>query len=262
MNDRKTIFVKVSPLGKLDRLCDLTHNFKSFCQSKGEKMANKKILMKMLVVPAFLMIMAGCKNPADEDNNNSGSTSNPLIGTWADDPDAPDQLILFTDSGNNKGVVYYSIDLVEGGRINTAQKTLPDIFNTGDTPTYSLNNNTLTVENFIRNANTGEFYNVEYTRRTGSAKTGMQDIWIPDIATTVIAQRRLLIIAANNTLYYSEPANWNYDNYEYRSADKEVRWENLNAGLPTPAVISASTGRLTFTLPGDQQRLYSKYLDF
>jgi hypothetical protein len=85
-------------------------------------------------------------------------------------------------------------------------------------------------------------------------------MWLPVIATTAAANRILLIIAQDNRVYYALPGNWNYDNYEYRPTDEEVRWENLAA--PTSAKISAATGRLTFSLPGEAARQYSPAVEF
>jgi hypothetical protein len=77
---------------------------------------------------AFGILFIGCPNDTTDDGGGSPSTpSNPLKGTWVNDPDGIAQLVIFTDQGNNKGRVYFSTT-IEKGTINTAQSSLPDIF--------------------------------------------------------------------------------------------------------------------------------------
>ncbi|MDR1218500.1 MAG: hypothetical protein LBK73_02705 [Treponema sp.] len=214
-------------------------------------MANKKnvsvfwTLGLLAIGLALGMTVIGC---GGDDGGGSGGGGNPLVGSWADDLDNPTSFVLFTASK-----IYYSTTLTPatgstntpGGTANTTQYLLPIIHNTPNEPTYILSGNTLTVNSFYLDT-TGASKNVTYTRREGSSKTGIADIWIPAAATDDTYEH-LLFIAEGNKVYYSRKVNWNYDNYEYRAADKEVRWANLTT-TPSPATILPS-GSLSFKLP-------------
>jgi hypothetical protein len=198
----------------------------------------------VLILGIFLI---GCQADDGDSGGGGSQTSNPLVGTWADNPDIPTQLVAFTDTGNNTGVVYYATTLTQT-TLNTTQKSLGDIFNTGNSPNYEQDGNTLTVKKFyLDSSNVAQ--DVKYTRREGTSKNGLASIWIPD-SSTPDNNEYLLLITAANTLYYTPYGQWNYDKYEYRPNDNEVRWEALNNKTPTAATVSPNTGNLTFTLPG------------
>jgi hypothetical protein len=176
-------------------------------------------------------------------------STNPLLGVWVDDPDNPiTRIVAFTDTGSNKGRVYYSANLQNGGTINTAGEILPDILNTGDDPTYSVTGNVLTAKNFTIDAN-GDFNEIVFDRVGGSTQTGIYGIWIPRIATTVAADRILLIVRPDKTVRYAANGSWFQDIYEYRPSDDEVRWENLST-TPSSARINTA-GKLVLALPGN-----------
>jgi hypothetical protein len=225
----------------------------------------KKSRLFTMWVPALALVLGlvlfGCENEPDEEEG--GGTTNPLAGIWVDNDENPTRIVVFSDSGNNRGRVYYGTNLQRPGSINNDTKAFPDIFGTGDVPTYSIEAvDELVIAHFVPNEDPNEGdYSVTFFRREGSTSTKEYDMWLPDVVTTVAANRILVIIANGNKVYYSANGSWDRDIYEYRPDDNEIRWQNLGTGNPTrTAARITNNGSLSFQAPtaGAQAQIYTR----
>jgi hypothetical protein len=209
---------------------------------------SKTFLTGILVFAlVFGMTLAGCDNGSTSDGGDGGG-GNPLLGSWVDDRDLPDGSVvaIFTDANSTTvgaKIAYYSINLGDEQATATATQVTID----GESYTYSLSGNTLTVNNYEVDAQ-GNRSNVEFLRAAGTTGTSINGIWVSNLGNTNNFYTLLIIRGGTSRIHTSVgSANWGESPY-VPSEDPTGTFVNWGRG-PVSYSKSNDPTLLTITLP-------------
>jgi hypothetical protein len=198
----------------------------------------------------FGITLAGCENGTGGGDDGGGGGGDSLLGSWVDNRVNPDKVFIFTDVADTAiagaKVAYYSTDLNPEG----TDATGTDITISGTGYTYTLSNNTLTLEGYKPVAG-GPAIDVVFDRAKGTSGSTMHGIWVSKLASTD-TRYTLLIIRSGSAKTYTAvgSAKWGESPYTL-SRDANATYIKWGNGSPVSYTKTANPDTLDITtLPG------------
>jgi hypothetical protein len=214
----------------------------------------------------FVLAFTGC--PTDGgDGGGGGGGGDSLVMTWGDDDRYTNlsEVAIFTNSastsvtaGAGAKIAYYAVNLTGGN----------DIVSTGTTDKLDISGTQYTVASptadrfsltdYIPANNQAappvSAQSVTFNRATGTSGTGLQGIWVSDLADTH-AQYTIILIGGNNGKKVWSSTSWGVANYVLSTGANGplIAWNNANPVSYTNTVNASNVSILTITLPGQNQ---------
>jgi hypothetical protein len=199
-------------------------------------MMKKKVFLTGIIGLMLIFGMALLVGCPTEDDDNGGSSSNPLLGTWADVKPTvgrATETIIFTDEVGtleDTKKAYYSTNL---SRDSNGLSANDEIRVSGTPYPYTVTGDTLTLIGYTPAAGATPATNVNFTRvLPGSGRYG---VWYSSVASNH-AQYTFLIIRSNGEVYYSVGSDdWGIQSYILSSdtAGTYIKWGNGTPGSYT-----------------------------
>jgi hypothetical protein len=191
-----------------------------------------KLYLGMIICMTLVigMVLAGCGG--DDPGPDSSGTS--LTGIWVDDRDNISITYIFTDvpDGVIAGakVAYWGSNVTAGG---TATGT--EISIGGTAYTYTVNNNTLTLNGYGTPDASGNATNVVFSRAQGQPGTGVTGIWVSNLASGDAKYTLLIVKSGTAAVLSSVGADWGVFAYTLSSDANTtyIKWGNGNPGAYT-----------------------------